>query len=320
MVVSADLTRVHHRHTRHDIAESSEQVHGITHTFLLGSVPTVLVMVGDEVHTDSLGTDGGVCLGKIIPQVFHTLLALCYLVHDMMQRPAVVHIEGTLGQFIGFVLILRQGEHIRMGQTQVAHRPVPEIGRYLTRYIAAETVNTDAVHPPMHRFEHLGTHVLVVIVQFGDIRPVVLHHQVSEAVTVMPSLMLRPLAVRSCMVSHPVEDHFEALFVCLFEEMLEVRACAELGVDRAVIDDGVVTAQRTFTGDHTDRLARHDPDDVDAVFLECRQQTFCGSERTFRCCLAGVQLIDRCIVRPFGVTQVLLFFLLRTTHHSQRSQ
>ena len=91
-----------------------------------------------------------------------------------------------------------------------------------------------------------------------------------------------------------------------FKEVLEISACAELRVDLAVIDDGVVTAQRSLAGDLTDRLTGHHPDDVDTVFLQFGQQCFCGFERAFRRCLTGVQLIDSSVVRPFRVTHLLL--------------
>ena len=265
-MVAAQLTRVDHRHAGHNIAERLEQRHCITHTFLLGSVPTILIVVGDKVHTDGLRTDRRISLGEVSPYIFYALFALRHFVHHVMQAPAVVHIERTLGQLLRFVFIFGEREHMRIGLTQVTHRPVPEVGRHFARYVAAETINTDRVHPPVHGFEHRLTHVLVLVVQFGDIRPVVLHHQVAQAVTIVPSFVLCPLAVRRRMVSHPVEDHFKALLVGSGEEMLEVRARTELGVDSAVVDDRVITAQRSLTGDLTDRLARHDPDNVDTVF------------------------------------------------------
>ena len=219
-----------------------------------------------------------------------------------MQTPAVVHVEGRLGQLVRFVLIFGQREHIRMRQAQLAHRVIPEIGRHFAGYVAAETVDSDRVHPPMHRFLHLCAHCLAVVVQFGDIRPVVLNHQVTQAVAIVPALVLGPLAVRRRVVRYPVEDDLKAHLMRLFEKMLEVGTRTELGVDRAVVDDGVVTAECTLTGDHADRLTGHHPDDVDAVLLERRQQGFGGSKRTFFRRLTGVQFIDRCVVSKLRVT------------------
>ena len=288
MVVSAQLTGIDHRHARHDIAESLEQGHGIAHALLLRSVPTILVVVGDEIHPDSFMPDGSVCFSEIIPQVLYGILTLRHTIHQMMQCPAVVHVKSRFGQFICFVLIFGKREHIRMRLTQIRHRPVPEVRRHLSRYVATESVYADGVHPPMHGFKHFITHVLVLIVQFGDIRPVVLYHQVAQAVAVVPAVVLGPFAIRSCVVSYPIEDDLETLFMRCLEEMLEIGARTELRIDSAVIDDGIVTAECSFASYLTDRLARHDPDDVNAVLLERRQQSLGSGKRTFRRRLAGV--------------------------------
>ena len=143
MVVTAQLTRVDHRHTGNDVTESLEEGHCISHSLLLRAVPRVLVVIGDEVHADSLGTDGSVGFGEIRPEVLHTFLTLRYIVHNMMKRPTVVHVECGFGQFLRFVFVLGEGEHMRVGLTEVTHCPVPEISRHLTGYVAAETVNAD---------------------------------------------------------------------------------------------------------------------------------------------------------------------------------
>ena len=235
-----------------------------------------------------------------------------------MQRPSVVHVEGRLGEFLRFVFVLREGEHMRMRQAQVSHRPVPEIGRHFTGYVAAEAVDTDGVHPPVHRFQHFCAHVLVVIVQFGDIRPVVLYHQVSEAVAIVPAFVLRPLAIRSGVVSYPVEDDLEALLMCRFEEVLEVRAGTKLRVDSAVVDDRVVTAERPLAGDDADGLTGHHPYNVDTVVAQRRKQSFRSLESTFRRSLTYVQFIDRRVVCKFRVTQRGVVSAADECHRSQR--
>ena len=245
-------------------------------------------MVRDEIHADSFRTDGRVCLCKISPEVIYAFLSLSHLVHDMMERPTVVHVERRFGQLLRFIFVLRQGEHIRVRQTEISHRPVPEVSRHFACYVATETIDTDRVHPPMHGFEHLITHVLVVVVQFGDVGPIVLYHQVTQAVAVMPSVILGPLAIRRRVVGYPVEDDLKALLVSRCQEMLEVLACTKLRVDSAIIDDRVVAAECTFAGDDADRLARHDPDDVDTVLTQGGQQCLRCSKSTFRGRLTGV--------------------------------
>ena len=153
----------------------------------------------------------------------------------------------------------------------------------------------------MHGFEHLIAHVLVLIVQLGDVSPIVLNHQITQTVPIMPAFVLGPLTIRRCMVGNPVEDYLEAHLVCLAQKMFKVRARTELRVDGAVVNDGIVTAQRVLTRNDTNRLTWHHPNDINAVLFEGRQQTLCCSKRAFRCGLTGVQLLDGRVIRPFRV-------------------
>ena len=84
----------------------------------------------------------------------------------------------------------------------------------------------------------------------------------------MPSVVLGPLAVRRRVVSNPVEDDFETLLMRSGKEMLKVLTRTKLRVNSAVVDNRVVTTQCTFAGDDTNRLARHDPNDVNAVLTQ----------------------------------------------------
>ena len=180
MVVAAELACVDKGHARHDIGEGCEEVCGSAHALLLGAVPRVLIMVGGEVHADSISTHSGIGFSEVCPEVFHGVLSLRHTVHQVVQLPAVVHIERRLGEFLRLGFILGKGEHIGVVFADVRHRPVPEVGGHLARYVATETVDTDRVHPPAHAAKHLLTHVLVLVVEFGDVRPVVLYHQVTQ--------------------------------------------------------------------------------------------------------------------------------------------
>ena len=122
------------------------------------------------------------------------------------------------------------------------------------------------------------------------------------------------------MVGYPVEDNFETHLVGLGQEMLEVGTCTELGVDGAVVDDGVVAAQRALAGDLADRLTGHYPDDVNTILFEGREQRLGGPERTFRRSLTGVEFVDSSVVRPFRVTQLDLFCAARKSQESQRKE
>ena len=58
----------------------------------------------------------------------------------------------------------------------------------------------------------------------------------------MPTIVLRPLAIRSSVVCYPVQNHLEALLMRFLKEMLEVFSGTKLRIDRAVVDNRVVTA------------------------------------------------------------------------------
>ena len=85
--------------------------------------------------------------------------------------------------------------------------------------------------------------------------------------------------------------------------MFEIAACAELGVEIAVVDDGIVTAERALACEFADRLNGHNPNDIDAQFFQGGQLCLCRGESTFGCKLAGVQFVDSGIVRPVGVAK-----------------
>ena len=233
-----------------------------------------------------------------------------------MQLPAEVHVERRLGEFLRLGFILGKSEHVWVVFADVRHRPVPEVGGHLARYIAAETIDSNRVHPPAHAAEHLLPHGLVLIVEFGDVCPVVLYHQVTQRVAVVPAFVFGPLAVGSGVVGYPVEDNLKAHLVRFGEEMLEVGACAELGVDGAVVDDRIVTAERTFACDDADRLARHHPDDVNTRLFEFGQHGFCCCECPFGGQLARIEFVDSSIIRPVGVG---LGLLRLATHPYQRN-
>ena len=273
-------------------------------------------MVGGEVHAYGIGTNGSFGFGEVCPEVFHGALALRYTVHQVVQLPAVVHVECRLGEFLRLGFILGKGEQVGVVFADIRHRPVPEVGGDFACYVAAEAVDTDRVHPPAHATEHFVAHVLVLVVEFGDVGPIVLHHEVAEGVAVVPAFVLGPFAIGRGVVGNPIEDNLKAHLVRFGEEMLEVGACAELGVDGAIVDDRIVTAERAFACDDADRLARHYPDDVNTRLFEFGQHGFCGCECPFGSQLARIEFVDSSIIRPVGVG---LGLLRLATHPYQRN-
>ena len=99
-----------------------------------------------------------------------------------------------------------------------------------------------------------------------------------------------------------VRRDLEAETVRRGEEMLEVGACAELGIDLAIVNDRVVTAKGALAGEFADGLAWHDPDDVDAIVAEFGQHGFGSGKGALGGELPRVEFVDSGIVRPVGVT------------------
>ena len=67
MVVARQLTRINQRHTRYKVGERCHHIGGIAHTLKLSAVPRVLVVVGREIHTDSIFAQCGVCFLEVLP-------------------------------------------------------------------------------------------------------------------------------------------------------------------------------------------------------------------------------------------------------------
>ena len=105
----------------------------------------------------------------------------------------------------------------------------------------------------------------------------------------------------------------------LGKKMLKILARTELGVELAVVNNAVVTAQRAFSGQLANGLQRHYPDDIHTHLFQLRQLGFRGAERAFWGQLTCVQFVDRCVIsklRMFG----LLCFLLGARHDRQCRQ
>ena len=205
-----------------------------------------------------------------------------------------------------------------MLSTDLSHYIVPEIGRHFACYVATETVDADGIHPPVHGFLHLSAHVLVVVVEFGDIGPVVLHHEVAEAIAVVPAFVLGPLAIWSGVVSYPVKDNLQTQLVCLCEEVLKVSTCTKLRVEFAVVSDGIVATQCTLALEHANLLDRHNPDDIHATLFDFWQECLCSCKSTFWSSLTGVEFVDCSVVCPACVASIAWLFC--TGDHSQCSE
>ena len=263
-------------------------------------------MVGDEVHGQGAGRHAGL-VGVVhieVGQVVGVLLALGQFIPQMHLAPGIVGVESVLLQ--RRVLGLGQEEQgVGMRLTEVAEGLLPEIGRHFGGHVAAETVHA-AVDPEFHLgFHRVIEGGVVLVVEMGDVSPVVLRGEVAEGIEEIPvPVFHRPGVVAAGVVGYPVEDHFEALFVGGGQEVVEVFERAEFGVHGAIVLHGIVAAEGALAAFHADGMDGHQPEDVDAQSGEAVELLFNGGERTFLRELADVDLIDDGLLRPVGVFDV----------------
>ena len=101
------------------------------------------------------------------------------------------------------------------------------------------------------------------------------------------------------MVGDPVQNDVKPLRMCGVDKGTKIVLGAEFRVHAEIVFDGVRAAQAAFAILLANRMNGHQPENVDAERLEARQLLCGGVERAFRCELAGVDLIDDGVFRPF---------------------
>ncbi len=101
-------------------------------------------------------------------------------------------------------------------------------------------------------------------------------------------------------VGHIVEDDAHAQLVGAVEEPLEIGHRTELGVDGAVVADGVVGTQRPLAALFADGIDGHEPHDVDAQLAQTGQLPFGGGESALGGELAHVHFVEYGAAGPLG--------------------
>ena len=166
-------------------------------------------MVGREHEAESLCGIGGRILGDILFKVRHSFPALRDVIQQMVQFPGIRGVKGILMQFRS--LAFRKEIYSRIVLPQLRKGLSPEIHRDFAGHVAPEPVHS-LVQPEPHGIRHRGTHVLVVVIQLRDVRPVILRHRIAQGITDIPVSRLAglPHGVRRGVVGHPVQYHFES--------------------------------------------------------------------------------------------------------------
>ena len=269
----------------------------IAHPLELGSVPGVLVVVGCESQAVR-STISLLIPFDVAEQAVGIRLALGDVVQKMVQPPGIGAVKTCIIE-PGLLPFSEEEEPAGIFITEFSEHIRPEVLGDLRSHVATKTVYT-AVEPEAHATLHRGTHVLVSVIEFGDIRPVILDDSLSLSVAYIPGRILfrHPRMVWRSMVGHPVYDDLESQVMSLAEEAVEVGESTEFGIHVTVVLDGIIGAQGSLTAFNPDGIERHDPNYIDTQLLEFRQFGLSGSEGSFSCGLTYVQFIYYGIFGP----------------------
>ena len=156
--------------------------------------------------------------------------------------PGVVHVKACR-EIVGVGTLGKHDEGARGGsRTQGPDAVAPEVHGHLVGDIAAESVDTDAVHPVAHGVDHRFAHLLVLVVQVGDIGPVGARREDDVAGSVMRvpvGVLGDPLVVPCRVVGYPVQDDPHVALVAFLDQLAQVIDRAILGRHGLVVLDGV---------------------------------------------------------------------------------
>ena len=248
-------------------------------------------MVGGEREPQGVGGVFAGVPGDVAREAVGIGTALGYVVEQMVQLPGVGRVEAGLVQ-PGLLAFGKEVE-VAVFAAELADNVGPEVLRHQRGHVAAEAVDS-AVEPEAHALLHLGAHLGVVVVELGDVGPVIFDYGPALLVAHIPRrvLLRHPGVVGRGVVRDPVYDEPESEFVRLREEGVEVRERAEFGVDVAVVAYGVIGAERALAVELAYGVGRHDPENVDSEFLEYGQPFGRGGEGSLGGHLSDVEFID----------------------------
>ena len=184
--------------------------------------------------------------------------------------------------------------------------------------VASESVHAHFLDPVLHALDHLGAHLIVIVIELSGIRPIVGRYDIAVFIGFVPVLVLGdPRVIPAGMIGYPVQNDLEALFVSGGHQVLEIVQCAEFGVHVLIIGDRVVGAQRTLAFCLADRMDRHEPQGVDARLLESVEVLLKSRKGTFLSILSDIDLIQYTGLDPRGRGALENgIFIQNVRHHS----
>ena len=303
MVVADLLPGVDQRQAaRHDEGEDGHDLAGGAHAGELRAVPRILVVVGGEGQPHGRTGIAPAVGIDVVAQRRDADPLLRHVVHQVVHLPRIAGVEGSPVEKVG-LLGFGQHEQIGLHPPQALRRLVPEFDRNQHRHVAAEAVHAVFADPELHGVALRAPHFAFGIVEFGRVGPVPRHGGRSRSVALVPrsGLFGHPAGVARRMVGDPVQQHLHTQPVRLGDEGVEIFHRPQTGIDRTIVADRIIGAERAFAPLDADRIDGHQPHGVDAHVAQEAQFRGRGAQRAFGRQLAHVHFIEHGLITPFGM-------------------
>ena len=227
-----------------------------------------LVVVGSETHFVLPFFQIPVLVLIHLYEISHRNILGHHLIDGSHEFPGIVQVKSG-GEIAGIGTL---GEHNEVtGLGSLAQRPDaigPEIHGNLVGYVTAETVNANAVYPKTHSVDHGSAHLLVFIVQVGNVGPVGARREndVPDRVMGVPvGVLFEPRVVPGGVVGHPVEDDAHTALVARLDQHAQVIHRAVLGSHSLVVTHRI---GRVLAFLLANRVYGHNPKHIDAQVFD----------------------------------------------------
>src|SRR6187401_1747783 len=170
-------------------------------------------------------------------------------------------------------------------------------------------INIVIFNPIDHVINDLTTHFRVVEIQFSDIRPApgftgFFIDRIADFTFLVFIIKIRmfsnPWMVPTRMMRYPIDDDVHTECMRGIHQLFEIIKVAEEGIQRAEVRNGVVASQSTFSFFDTDRMDRHEPQDIHTHFFEPGQMMPEGFKGAFRSVLPDIDFINIGGLGPIG--------------------
>ena len=296
MIIPFLVGGIDQRDTGRQKAQRQQRRVGVLISAYDAALIRILVVIVEIIHREAVAAVVGVYV--------HTVLdrrgRYSALGH---QRLTVQHIviAGVKGVFCQPLRRggLRQHHDIAVDGFELVDSRVPEVRGHADRVVTAEAVDPDILDPVLHTADHLGAHLIVLVIQLSGIRPVIRRLDRAVVLVLVPvRVILDPRAVPTRVIGDPVKNDLKAHLMRLIDKVLKVLGRTEFGVDALIVARGIIGPQRTLALRLADRVDRHEPQGIDPHILQAVEVRFKRLERALLGILPDVDLIQHTGVEP----------------------